>query len=120
MYCYYVSFVRFKCRLTVIQLLVFCRKAVDELKQHPLSKDSGKKEQSSSAATAKVIAEQLEIMEDVATALETGNDMMELANEIQPVRVLGFEAQYGTAFTIVTSVISFFLYISSVIFGFGN
>ena len=119
------------CRHTVVSLLVFCRKGIDELKNHVelLNKVAASSSTSNSKTknqTNNIHIEdyekqaqdnklQIEIMEGVAESLDTAKDSIELMNIQEPVRVLGIESQFSLAFSIFTTVVSFLLYVATLI-----
>ena len=121
------------CRHTVVSLLVFCRKGIDELKNHVelLNKVAASSSTSNSKTknqTNNIHIEdyekqaqdnklQIEIMEGVAESLDTAKDSIELMNIQEPVRVLGIESQFSLAFSIFTTVVSFLLYVATLVFG---
>ena len=103
------------CRHTVVSLLVFCRKGIDELKNHVglLNKSKGDATKMSEyASQAQDNKLQIEIMEGVAESLDTAKDSIELMNIQEPVRVLGIESQFSLALSLLSGVVSFLLYVA--------
>ena len=116
------------CRHTVVSLLVFCRKGIDELKNHVelLNKVAASSSTSNSKTknqTNNIHIEdyekqaqdnklQIEIMEGVAESLDTAKDSIELMNIQEPVRVLGIESQFSLALSLLSGVVSFLLYVA--------
>ena len=63
-----------------------------------------------------MLEDRMTVMGDVADALEVGTESIEMENELLPVRVMGYDSEFNVAFTIVTTIVSFFVYVGSVVF----
>ena len=59
---------------------------------------------------------ELERYRDTADALSMAKDSIEKSNELSPVKVFGVEATYEFAYTVVTFVATFFIYLIAAIF----
>lgn len=95
-------------------LLVQCRKGAEEMAQRLDDLLSNKKKQDPTKRPPSELY--VKRMEAVATALEVSLSSVELSNELQPVRVLGVNAEVNVAMSIFTTVSSFFIYVGSTLF----
>ena len=55
-------------------------------------------------------------MESVADATSTAVDAIELSNELQPIRIMGYACDFNICVTIITTVVSFFAFVFSIIY----
>jgi len=103
--------------MTVMQLYVLCKKGVEDLKQKLAYVASSEPDRFVSASMQKTLNHYLTVMTNVADACGTAVESLELSNELQPVRILGYRSEFAMCFTIITTIVSFFVYVSSVLFG---
>jgi hypothetical protein len=102
--------------MTVMQLYVLCKKGVEDLQQKLTYVSATETDLYVAVSMKKSLNHHLNVMGNVADACGTALESLELSNELQPIRILGYRSEYSMCFTIVTTIISFFVYVSAILF----